>query len=374
VKIKSYLIAMELSPYNIGEYNNPFPKFSQPDIVGAFSVDSCRNYRDDMKNIKYLKIPKTNKINFNLNEGDEKYVEKLARAKDEKLDHLIKFIMGNYESAMQLNSRPNFVCFRGLLRLIMTTPFELRENWIILATKVKGVIYLVAEETAQKRAKIARQTSQDKKFQRYGFKFESHIFANSPQENPQPDEVNENLEFAVMFKAKIDNTTLLYCAEIDGVISDREIANLNDLKSVPLVEAKVKRKETNHKQLLNFHKFKTKNWWCQSFLVNISTVHVGLRDDHGYVHEIVPMSLKEMYEATKSHENSWKANICMNFLNSFLKKVQYDMRDIDDDPFIILKYEWNEMKHNFVVANRINDRKFAFLSKDFIDFLNNRNE
>lgn len=98
---------MELRP---SKQIRPFPNFQRPTIAGTFSVDRNRNYEDSMEKLKYLKIPAV--IDFNLNEGDEAYVGKDDSAKDENLKHLLEYIKRNVKTM----SRPDFVCFRGLMR------------------------------------------------------------------------------------------------------------------------------------------------------------------------------------------------------------------------------------------------------------------
>lgn len=98
---------MELKPT---KQVRPFPHFSRPEIEGAFSVDANREYEDSLAKVKYMKIPPV--IDFNLNEGDDRYVEKAFSPEDEKIKHLLTFIMKNVKKM----SRPDFVCFRGLLR------------------------------------------------------------------------------------------------------------------------------------------------------------------------------------------------------------------------------------------------------------------
>lgn len=98
---------MELRPT---KHLRDFPSFQQPTIEGAFSVDANRQYEDSMAKLKYQKIP--SKIHFNLNDGDEDYKGKVVEPEDEKLTHLLEFIKRNVKKI----SRPDFVCFRGLLR------------------------------------------------------------------------------------------------------------------------------------------------------------------------------------------------------------------------------------------------------------------
>ena len=132
------------------DVSRSFPKFNRPQIIGAFSVDKEREYKTGMENLKHLKIPK--KLGFNLNWGDENYFEKKACSNDEHLNHITTFIMKNKETVIDDRKlKAKFVCFRGLLRLIMNTPYENRETWLINAIKFRGSIYLCAEETTEKR-------------------------------------------------------------------------------------------------------------------------------------------------------------------------------------------------------------------------------
>lgn len=143
----------------------PFPKFNLPVIEGYFSIDRDRKYLDSLCNLKYLKVPHS--INFNLNEGDKTYVDKLPSADEEQISHLLTFIIQHKTFVLSKHISPDFVCFRGLLRLLMSTPYEEREAWIVLATKFNGVIYLCAEETQQKKIEKLRRTDRDRKFIRY---------------------------------------------------------------------------------------------------------------------------------------------------------------------------------------------------------------
>lgn len=98
---------MELRP---SKHIRPFPNFNRPKIEGAFSVDCDRNYVESFQNLKYLQIPSV--IEFNLNDGDDTYQEKSISPGDEKIKHLLQFVMKNIRNI----SRPDFLCFRGLLR------------------------------------------------------------------------------------------------------------------------------------------------------------------------------------------------------------------------------------------------------------------
>lgn len=169
-----------------------FPSVSEPKIVGAFSIDGQRRYLSDRRNCKYLyKHFHPESVQYDLNEGIESVIRKPDLcSQEEKINHLLHFISENIKSLRENNENPNtkflsadVVCFRGLLRLLMCTPYEFRESWIVLATKYKGTIYLCAKETDKKVDERLNQTANMKTILSYGFKFEQFLLTGKLQLN-----------------------------------------------------------------------------------------------------------------------------------------------------------------------------------------------
>lgn len=340
----------------------PFPKFERPNLEGCFSVDEQRKYQDSMKiTLKYLKIP--TRVNFDLNKGDDIYVVKPPSADEERLKHLLQFLMLNKPTT---NKVPDFVCFRGLLTMLMNTPYEEREPWIVLATKYKGIIFLCKERTEREKATRLGHTERDRKFMRYGFKFESFILSDDPSE-PAPGStkpVIEAKEFCAMFSTSIGGRKVLYGAEMDGVIAKQPCESLNELRKVPMVEVKVKRRETNERQVLNFYRFKAIKWWLQSFLVGIDSIHVGLRNDVGIVDEVQQIPIKTLTDEAKRND-FWHATVAVNFLNDFLKTVANYLRHVDN-PHIVLRYQWDPCRSDFITCNKLEGERYTFLTAEYI--------
>lgn len=344
--------------------NRPFPSFSRPFLQGFFSVDRDRQYQSTLSNLKYLNVPE--RVNFNLNLGDATYVEKPASAADEKLTHLLTFLLKHTKIITTKQIAPDFVCFRGLLRMLMSTPYEKRQPWIVLATKFRGTIYLCAEETQQQKNEKLRCSERDKKFTRYGFKFESFVLSDHPSMLPPGSTrpVIEPEEFCGMFSSEIDGKKILYGAEMDGVITSQPCESLEELRKLPMVEVKVKRRETNERQMVNFYKFKSCKWWLQSFLVGIDSIHVGMRNDDGIVDEVKRIPIRELSEEAK-RKNYWHGTVAMNFLNDFLKEIATDMRQIDN-PRLVYRYQWDSSRSDCVTREHLEGSRHTFLTPQFI--------
>lgn len=105
-----------------------------------------------------------------------------------------------------------------------------------------------------------------------------------------------------MFTTRLENTSILFGAEMDGIESSTVVdltkTNLNDLK---FTEVKVRIKPMNQRHANNFDRFKSRNWWCQSHLTNIPKIVVGYRTENGIVDELKTInveSMPRMYEVT----------------------------------------------------------------------------
>lgn len=176
-----------LCPKNVQEPRS-FPSFSVPRIIGSFSLDGNRAYVPDTRNCKYIRKSYMG-LQFDLNKGYENVIHKSSQCDNEKLDHILRFIVENMpklenstgfsentdRNVQKKKLNVDFVSYRGLLRLIMCTPFESRDPWIILASKFMGTIYLCAVETESKKLERLNATDNTKKNLSYGFKFEQYM-------------------------------------------------------------------------------------------------------------------------------------------------------------------------------------------------------
>lgn len=360
--------------------STPFPTFTKPKIVGYFSVDERRNYHDTLDNLKYLYrdafSTKDGSVDFDLNREYKNYVPKPASAQNERIDHLLEFIRKNYDSIKDIEGKrfisSEFICFRGLLRLMMCTPYEARESWIILATRYKGNIYLCAEETDEKFNHRKQMSEKDKLFCSYGFKFEQYLLTDHPNERPKPEfPVKEAEEFCLMYRVSLDTHGILFGAEMDGVDTKTEVHSLKDLQNKKLVELKVKREEQKYYQKQNFVKYKQIKWWCQSFLVGIQDVLVGLRDDKGIVYRIEEQRVSEMPGYAKQFRDHWTPAICMQFLNDFLSKVKNVLKDVDSETDVY-RFEYDPKSMCDVRFDAFHGpNRYSFLPQSYVSFVEN---
>lgn len=341
-------------------YQGPFPKFQKPQICGYYSLDSQRKLHHDLSQLKYITNPKeTMKINFDLNVG---YLD--AAKKDNNWDEKIDFILewlSKTNSSDPLNE-VDFICFRGLLKVIMCTPFERADGWIICATRVDGKIYLCKFDTDEMKKQKVMMSDWQKRCCSWGYKFEQYLCSSSPSELPTPEQPNdERPEFCLMFTTKLGPFKLLYGAEVDGTDSWVKLNTLDDLQKAFWIELKTSKQVETKYQHDTFVK-KILGWWCQSFLVGIDSIICGFRNDHGIINRLENFQTSELAKKGKGY---WEPNVCMNFLLRFLTFVKDTLKDDEMDPNSVWCFEWNPGQR--VSAKKVEGHsQYSFIRQWFI--------
>lgn len=144
-----------------------------PKMIGYFSVNECREFMPNASKIKYLKMPRTQDVLFDLNEGIEYFRPKPESVKHEKMDFLLRFILNNVEKfkikgdydchGKLLN--PDVICSRGRLTQIMCCNHYGSKRWSLIVSKYQGNIYICQPDGDD------FHTLQTK----YGYKFEQYL-------------------------------------------------------------------------------------------------------------------------------------------------------------------------------------------------------
>ncbi|ESO08100.1 hypothetical protein HELRODRAFT_169832 [Helobdella robusta] len=271
------------------------PRFRYPTEVGFFSLDSESNFRDDNSSLTYLygKRLKNKKLNLDLKVGYDTFVGK--KENDiQGLGDIFKWISLHppfntlTKKGEKLKSlQTDFICWRGLLRKFLCTPYELNENWLIIVRKFKGTHYLVEIKTDEKKQEEREQTTRLKEMSYWGFKFEQYMTTEKPDGKPVTNvPVNNHKQFVSVF------------------LEEKLIAK--------------KIKMTRYKLL---------KWWSQSILIGVKKIVAGFRDDDGIVREVTKLYTKNIPDQCQSIRNAWNPKVCFNFLDKLLDFIRENVTD-----------------------------------------------
>ncbi|XP_061712220.1 decapping and exoribonuclease protein-like [Cydia pomonella] len=312
-------------PVTAERFCGNFPNFRRPTVIGYIGLE----------NLKYARKINNTKVNFDLNVQLENAIHK-PEGLDVKLNDLLQFLL-EHEARLNMpreNKLQNarFFCYRGLMTCVACTPYENKEPWKIVVMLFKGNIFLCARDTEEKIKRVSNMTQEEKKFTSWGYKFEQYILSDTPDTEPNPNiPVDETEEFSLIFKTHLNQHSIIYGAEMDGICCNNgriapppttEIgadAIVQYLSTKEFIELKTSKQMEHPRQEASFRRFKTKKWWCQSFLVGIDTVLCGFRDDAGIVKELKTYRMRDL---TRMSQRYWNPNVCFNFLDAFLSYVK----------------------------------------------------
>ncbi|XP_037046888.1 decapping nuclease DXO homolog [Bradysia coprophila] len=302
--------------------------FNQPQMIGYFSVNEYREFVPDASQLRYLKMPQSQNVRLDLNDGLKEFRPKPESVKREKMDFLLRFIVNNL-NRLRVNEgfgfqgrllSPDIICSRGRLVQIMCPQYTTDKKWSLIVSKYKGNVYICQPDGDDFHT---IQTA-------YGFKFEQYLLSENPLDDPVTDvPVIESEEFYGVFESGIGNISLLYNAEMDGLDSSTAVdlteADFNRLKFVEL------------KTCLGPSESRHCRWWAHTFLAGISEVTVGYRTREGIVTRVenLPIDfLKSQAEA------NWSPAKCIELLKTFLNFVLWICRNVDS-PHTVYKFDYD---------------------------------
>ncbi|XP_065367528.1 decapping nuclease DXO homolog isoform X1 [Calliphora vicina] len=353
----------------------PFPDIKKPQPIGFYSINANRDFEPNDQQLRYFKLPNVKKLPLDLNAGLDVAIKKPESASDETLDSLLKFIYDHNQRIFGHGSTappPEFVTWRGILRLIMCTPYEYRQDWCLHVTRFNNTFYLLKRETAQDKHRRSQETEQQKTFMAYGFKFEQYCLSETPFNEPDTSApVNESEEFSLVFQTRLAGLSLLYGAEMDGIVSDQPV-QLNydrpsNLDSLKYVELKVRQGNLNSFQYKSFLRHKTRNWWCQSFLVGVQDLYVGMRNEKGFVQDIERMEMRSLPKL--GGQTHWAPWVCANFLLQFLLRLRSIMAN-ENCPHTVYEFYFNAESGRITYECLRGKTPHSFLPDWYINLIN----
>ena len=116
---------------------------------------------------------------------------------------------------------PKNFTFRGLLTVLLCTPYERRDGWLIDVVRWRGTLYLLQVDTNKRKEEKRNESRRQKQMSSWGYKFEQLMTSAVPGEAPNTETpVNENEEFCCLFRTRIGKVSVVYGAEMDAYQSD----------------------------------------------------------------------------------------------------------------------------------------------------------
>jgi RAT1-interacting protein len=284
---------LSIRPFSL--FNTDLDLFLEPKEIGNFVSEKRK---EKSNSVKYLCLPKDcSNLNYDLRkEQGQKFKYEIPHK--DYYETFLKWIITNKEKLTDNNADKNlsqksneklfwadFICWRGLFTTLLLTPYT--KNWSISINLFKGTYYL---SEVYENFEFFNDTASSihdifKAFSYWGFKFETYVTSDLPDTSheqvlasalnttPDPDD-----NYSTVVQAQVGNHKLVYTAEIDCCL-EKQHTSLNDYCEL---------KTQKYYDALEFGKnLKFFKWFIQTHVVGIETLHVGLRNDLGFLQQIV---------------------------------------------------------------------------------------
>uniref|UniRef100_A0A8C1UH91 Decapping nuclease n=1 Tax=Cyprinus carpio TaxID=7962 RepID=A0A8C1UH91_CYPCA len=306
-------------------------------------TDSCMwswaaSHRNDQRQLRYY-----------VQDGyTSRFVKRDNRVK-EKLDHVLKWILANRDRfTKKIWVLETNVTWRGHLTIVLTTPYETQEGWMLA---FRGTIYISEVETEAARVHRETRSERQEEMMCWGYKSEQYLCADAVDGTSDPGGiVNTNEAFCTVVQTRLADHKLLFSGEVDCRVKDP------DAPAAPgcYVELKTSAEICTLKQRSNFHRYKLLKWWAHSFLPGVQQIVAGFRDYDGIVVSV----------ETFRTENFTTHQACMYFCDEFLSFVKSVIKE--EDPRLVYLFTWDPHRDVTFTVHRDSQSPKVFLPEWYI--------
>ena len=353
-------------------YAGNFPRFGQPKEVACFSRDATRRVTYDRSALRPYRPAR---LPARLDDGFETYVPRQSSRTAEPAPLADMLGALAHKRIATGAGDVSIVTYRNNLNKLFLTPYCLRDDWEIgVERRADGVVLLNVRETARKIAEEASRDERSARMAYWGYKFEQLSTLDDAEaaaqgvQSPQPSggasaaayrvpspsdpgsydhlfspeqlaavrtqygaapsaagsgasasasgtrlpPVNANEEFCSIVLLTIEKVKVLMAAEIDCVAERGGGAAPGQPVGSGYVELKTTKQQRTPHDVEVFEKHKLLKFWLQSFLANVPSVIVGLRDESGNVTELKTYETKTIHRIVRPR-GYWDPTACFNF-------------------------------------------------------------
>lgn len=343
-------IVSALPVHNSRFYRGGAPHYRDPEELGTYSLVGGEGaYAKGNVHGRYLLIPdRPYDLHWDLDEGYADVV-RLDRNQIPVMDTTLQWILDNKATFSNAIDEMNdgsthggapraFVVRRGALHSAFCTPYDIRSDWMIAATRHQGVVYLKAFDTeawkaAQYRNREANSFQDHATF--WGHNFEQHITSEKPgmpAATGAPVVERESLQ--AVARSRLGRHNIIICGEVDAL----DNAVQDERSMAKYVELKTRIIPKEERQEKNFRRYKLWYWWSQSYLMGLKRVICGFRDQNGVVRYLKEFNLDTIPEECEE-EGLWCRADGLNFCNQFLSFVESNLGRDDSRVVYLFTYE-----------------------------------
>ncbi|XP_041477097.1 decapping and exoribonuclease protein-like [Lytechinus variegatus] len=328
------------------------------EVLGNFSIGEDREYHNDLSQRRFLVEPDDDCPNFDLVHGLSEYTDRkpsgseptsmnpmLHWLRDHRDELIDKKILKSGGSSRKLDI--DFVGRRGFFCRLLRAAAS-ADKLEILVTLCKGTYYIEnVKDTYKETAKQIEMGFAGKKFAQY--------ITSSDGSKPDINEpVNAYSEYVAVMKAQYGDHRIILSTEVQA---EREDAAQRPPENYVCI--KTRRDDLVGKQLTNFNRYKTLQWWSQAYMAGIPEVICGMRNDSQRI--IASVKNMKTNQMSLNSEGIWEPGMCVKKFESYLSEIKRLVQD--DNPRAVYRLQLPEFEKGRRAKDRLQYRRFHLLGK-----------
>lgn len=216
----------------------------------------------------------------------------------------------------------------------MCTPYSKLDSWEMNLTSYQGTVFIEENHTKKLASRDYQYNGRPQNSQPpqdvmsyWGYKFETLSLIPQPWsptsreyiESRDRQIVNNHAQYCSIVRTGFGTVKMVLGGEVDAVWDTKP-----DDPTLPInwVELKTSAEITNEREQVKFER-KLLKFWAQSFLLGVSRIVVGFRDQQGVLRRLQQLETQRIPDIVQnSGRNLWHGQTCINFAASFLEWVK----------------------------------------------------
>ncbi|XP_049527990.1 uncharacterized protein LOC119462446 [Dermacentor silvarum] len=338
----------------LAEWNDDSAGYGVPCEIGHFSVQGeRREYVDGACSPLYLHVPVPWGPFWNLDSGYEN-AQRRVREYMPPTHDLLRWVIRNKDKVVTPSSAwetqspsTDFICDLQILKVLLSTPFQEKLPWQIVACRRGGLLYMYyAPMKGQQLLNNSRVLKKNR--QRYWRRnFYYRLTTTEPGAAPEEDDVaGEGNSYNVVLRCQLGPHSIVLGADTKAV----DISVQCDPGSTAgYVAMKTCGERKTTAQQMSFCRNTLLGMWALARLAGAPKVLCGFIDDDGILFSILNYDVSTIPEMAKGQ---WSEVIVMKFGQEMLSFIKEHVKENDERSVYLFEYVPSSRE---VVCKRLTD-------------------
>lgn len=316
---------IKISAMNLNYVFDTYTNFDKPKLIGCFSCQlnedgNSETYHGDKSSLRYCCFDRfEDYIDIDLLESYSR-TTLIGRVPVTEI-HVLRWIIDNSESLaenQETGSIADFIFHSRVIRSIMATPFIPKDDWTLIAVKVRGSIILAEMDTEQRRNDVSYQIEDRLKGSYAGYKFLEKLTRYPDGSRASTAFNGARDSFYTVTRSKVGGHTLLYSNRVDCIVDENQFEKPLEQMKFAQIKTRGHNWNDNKNTRRRFYQNRIIGWWTEALISGIDTIICGDKRPNNTVQKVSQIQANSLLQRS----NQWSPSTCVQFLEKTLTFIK----------------------------------------------------